>query len=131
MEQDKNLVELINSITENVTTLVRGHIELAKAEAIEALKNLLKSSVLFLIALNLIILGKLILIFAFAFWLSEKYEWNTSTGFFVVAGIIYFFSIIFIVIAAIKLAKIKKSRKTIDSLNATSQTLQSLIPGKK
>ncbi len=131
MEQDKNLVGLINSITENVTTLVRGHIELAKAEAIEALKNLLKSSVLFLIALNLIILGKLILIFAFAFWLSEKYEWNTSTGFFVVAGIIYFFSIIFIVIAAIKLAKIKKSRKTIDSINATSQTLQSFIPGKK
>ena len=54
MEQEKNLTGLINSITENVTNLVRGHIELAKAEAIAALKNAMKSSVLFLIALAMV-----------------------------------------------------------------------------
>jgi uncharacterized membrane protein YqjE len=108
VEQDKNLTGLINSITENVTTLVRGHIELAKAEVVAAIKNAVKSSVLFLIALAMVNLGMIFLFIGLAFWISQAFD-----------------------LASSKVKKIVESRKTIDSINATSQTLQSLIPGKK
>ena len=131
MEQDKNLTGLINSITENVTTLVRGHIELAKAEVIAAIKNAIKSSVLFMIALAMVNLGMIFLFVGLAFWVSQTFELANSTGFFITAAILFISSLTFIGIAIMKIKSIKNSTKTIDSINATSQTLQSLIPGKK
>ncbi len=131
MEQDKNLVGLINSITENVTTLVRGHIELAKAEAISALKNVLKSSVLFMVALAMVNLAMILIFIGLAFWISQTFDLANSTGFFVTSGILFVVALVFVGIGLLKIKKITESRKTIDSLNATSQTLQSFIPGKK
>ena len=131
MEQDKNLTGLINSITENVTTLVRGHIELAKAEVIAAIKNALKSSVLFLIAIAMVNLGMIFLFIGLAFWVSQAFGLASSTGFFITAGVLILVALVFVGIALAKVKSIFESRKTIDSINATSQTLQSLIPGKK
>ena len=130
MEQDKNIVGFINSITENITNLVRGHIELAKAEAIEAVKNALKSSVLFLIAIAMVNLGMIFLFIAGAFWLSEAFELSTSTGFLITGGVLFVTAFAFVAIAISKLKNIKNSRKTIDSLNETSKTLLSFRPGK-
>ena len=130
MEQDKNLVGFINSITENITNLVRGHIELAKAEAIEAVKNALKSSVLFLVAIAMVNLGMIFLFIAGAFWLSEDFELSTSTGFLITGGVLFVTALTFVAIAVSKLKNIKNSRKTIDSLNETSKTLLSFRPGK-
>lgn len=131
MEQDKNLAGLINSITENVTTLVRGHIELAKAEVIAAIKNALKSSVLFLLAIAMVNLGMIFLFIGLAFWVSQAFGLASSTGFFITAGVLILVALVFVGIALAKVKSIFESRKTIDSINATSQTLQSLIPGKK
>ncbi|MFM1818432.1 MAG: putative Actinobacterial Holin-X, holin superfamily [Actinomycetota bacterium] len=130
MEQDKNFVGFINSITENITNLVRGHIELAKAEAIEAVKNALKSSVLFLVAIAMVNLGMIFLFIAGAFWLSEAFELSTSTGFLITGGVLFVTALAFVAIAVSKLKNIKNSRKTIDSLNETSKTLLSFRPGK-
>ncbi|MEN9741480.1 MAG: putative Actinobacterial Holin-X, holin superfamily [Actinomycetota bacterium] len=130
MEQDKNIVGFINSITENITNLVRGHIELAKAEAIEAVKNALKSSVLFLIAIAMVNLGMIFLFIAGAFWLSEAFELSTSSGFLITGGVLFVTAFAFVAIAISKLKNIKNSRKTIDSLNETSKTLLSFRPGK-
>jgi uncharacterized membrane protein YqjE len=130
MEQDKNIVGFINSITENITNLVRGHIELAKAEAIEAVKNALKSSALFLIAIAMVNLGMIFLFIAGAFWLSEAFELSTSTGFLITGGVLFVSAFTFVAIAISKLKNIKNSRKTIDSLNETSKTLLSFRPGK-
>jgi uncharacterized membrane protein YqjE len=130
MEQDKNIVGFINSITENITNLVRGHIELAKAEAIEAVKNALKSSVLFLVAIAMVNLGMIFLFIAGAFWLSEAFELSTSTGFLITGGVLFVTALAFVAIAVSKLKNIKNSRKTIDSLNETSKTLLSFRPGK-
>ena len=131
MEQEKNLTGLINSITENVTNLVRGHIELAKAEAIAALKNAAKSSVLFLIALAMVNLAMIFVFIGLAFWVSQTFDLASSTGFFITAGALILVALAFVGIALVKIKRIFESRKTIDSLNETSQTLQSLIPGKK
>lgn len=131
MEQEKNLTGLINSITENVTNLVRGHIELAKAEAIAALKNAAKSSVLFLIALAMVNLAMIFVFIGLAFWVSQAFDLASSTGFFITAGALILVALAFVGIALVKIKRIFESRKTIDSLNETSQTLQSLIPGKK
>lgn len=130
MEQDKKIVGFINSITENITNLVRGHIELAKAEAIEAVKNALKSSALFLVAIAMVNLGMIFLFIAGAFWLSEAFELSTSTGFLITGGVLFVTALTFVAIAVSKLKNIKNSRKTIDSLNETSKTLLSFRPGK-
>lgn len=131
MEQDRNIVGYINSITENITNLVRGHIELAKAEAMEAVKNAIKSSVLFMIALAMVNLGMIFLFIAGAFWLSETFNMSTASGFLITGGILFVTALTFVAIGVAKLRGIKNSNKTIDSINKTSKTLLSLRPGKK
>lgn len=131
MEQEKNLTGFINSITENLTSLVRGHIELAKAEAIEAIKNAIKSSVLFMIALAMVNLGMIFLFIAGSFWISEVFDLPSSVGFLITGGILFIAALVFVGIGFAKIKNIKNSRKTIDSINATSETLLSLRPGKK
>ncbi len=131
MEQEKNLSGLINSITDNVTSLVRGHIELAKAEALAAAKNVLKSSVLLMIAIAIINLGVIFLFIAGAFWVSETFDFSTSAGFLIIGGSLILLALFFVAIAVVKLKSIKDSRRTIDSLNATSESLRSLLPGNK
>lgn len=131
MEQEKNLSGLINSISENVTSLVRGHIELAKAEALAAAKNALKSSILLMIALAIINLGVIFLFIAGAFWVSEAFDFPTSVGFLIIGGSLILLALLFVVIALVKLKSIKDSRRTIDSLNATSESLRAMLPGNK
>lgn len=130
MEQEKNLAGLINSITDNVTNLVRGHIELAKAEFFAAVKNAIKSSVLFMIALAMVNLAMIFLFIAAAFWISETFELASSVGFLITGGILVVTALIFVAIGITKIKSIKDSHKTIDSINATSETLISLRPGK-
>jgi len=131
VEQDKSLIGLITSITDSITALVRGHIELAKAEFIEAIKNLVKSSALFFAALALINLGLVFLLVAAALWISEVFNFSNSLGFLIVGGILFATALILILIGIAKINKVKNSRKTIDSLNATTESLRTLIPGNK
>lgn len=131
MERDKSLIGLITTIIDSVIYLVRGHIELAKAELIEAFKNVIKSSVLFLIAIVLINLSVVFLLISLAIWLSEVMNMSNSSGFLIVGGSLFVLAITLILIGLVKLSKVKKSRKTIDSLNATVESLRALIPGNK
>jgi uncharacterized membrane protein YqjE len=131
VERDKSLIGLITTIIDSVIYLVRGHIELAKAELIEAFKNVIKSSVLFLIAIVLINLSVVFLLISLAIWLSEVMNMSNSSGFLIVGGSLFVLAITLILIGLVKLSKVKKSRKTIDSLNATVESLRALIPGNK
>ena len=131
MERDKSLIGLITTIIDSVIYLVRGHIELAKAELIEAFKNVIKSSVLFLIAIVLINLSVVFLLISLAIWLSEVMNMSNSSGFLIVGGSLFVLAITLILIGLVKLSKVKNSRKTIDSLNATVESLRALIPGNK
>jgi uncharacterized membrane protein YqjE len=131
VERDKSLIGLITTIIDSVIYLVRGHIELAKAELIEAFKNVIKSSVLFLIAIVLINLSVVFLLISLAIWLSEVMNMSNSSGFLIVGGSLFVLAITLILIGLVKLSKVKNSRKTIDSLNATVESLRALIPGNK
>lgn len=131
MERDKSLIGVVTTIIESVIFLVRGHIELAKAELTEAFKNVVKSSVLFLIAIVLINLSVVFLLISLAIWLSEVLNMSNSAGFLIVGGSLFALSIALILIGLVKLNKVKNSRKTIDSLNATAESLRALIPGNK
>lgn len=131
MEQDKGLIALVNSITENITTLVRGHIELAKAEILDAIKNAIKSSVLFMVALAMVNLGIIFLFIAGAFWLSETFDLSNSAGFLITGGVLFVTALVFVGIGIAKIKSIANSRKTVDSLNATANSLLSLRFGKK
>jgi uncharacterized membrane protein YqjE len=131
VERDKSLIGVVTTIIESVIFLVRGHIELAKAELTEAFKNVVKSSVLFLIAIVLINLSVVFLLISLAIWLSEVLNMSNSAGFLIVGGSLFALSIALILIGLVKLNKVKNSRKTIDSLNATAESLRALIPGNK
>ena len=48
-QQEPNLTSMINSIKDDLTSLVTSHVELAQAEAKEAVGRIAKSSGLFLI----------------------------------------------------------------------------------
>lgn len=130
MERESNLAGLINSITDNITSIVRGHIELAKAEALEAVKNAIKSSVLFIIALAMVNLGMIFLFIAGAFWISDQFEVSSAAGFLITGAILFLCSALMVTIAVWKIKAIKNSRKTIDSINQTSESLMALRPFK-
>lgn len=131
MGSKKNLAELINSIVESITILIRGHIDLAIAEIREAIKNIIKSSILFMIALAMVNLGIIFLFVAIAFWLSEQFNLSSSVGFLITGITLFISALVFVGIGIFKVKKIKGSHKTIDSLTATAESLQSLLPTKK
>jgi hypothetical protein len=54
----------------------------------------------------------------------------SSTGFFISGGLLFVTALIFVGIAVAKLKNVKNSRKTIDSLNATTASILSFRPGK-
>lgn len=131
MERESNLAGLISSITDNITAIVRGHIDLAKAEAIEAVKNAIKSSVLFIIALAMVNLGMIFLFIAGAFWISDAFNLSSAVGFAITGGLLFLCSALMVAIAIWKIKAIKNSRKTIDSINQTTESLMALKPFKK
>ena len=131
MERESGLAGMITAITDNITAMVRGHIELAKAEAIEAVKNALKSSVLFIIALAMVNLGMIFLFIAGAFWVSDAFNLSSAAGFFISAIALFICSAAMVGIAIWKIKAIKNSRKTIDSINRTTESLLALRPFKK
>jgi uncharacterized membrane protein YqjE len=109
VERDKSLIGVVTTIIESVIFLVRGHIELAKAELTEAFKNVVKSSVLFLIAIVLINLSVVFLLISLAIWLSEVLNMSNSAGFLIVGGSLFALSIALILIGLVKLNKVKNS----------------------
>lgn len=131
MERESGLTGMINSITDSITSIVRGHIELAKAEAIEAVKNALKSSVLFIIAIAMVNLGMIFLFIAGAFWISDAFNLSTAAGFLITGFVLFLCSGLMVGIAIWKIKAIKNSRKTIDSINRTTESLLALRPFKK
>lgn len=122
--QDKNLASMISSIMDDVTALIRGHIELAKLEIQESITNLLKSSLMFLVAVGFAWLGVIFSLFAVAYGIASA-GLPVWAGFLIVALSLVLISIILVGMGRKRIQKAKTNR-TVSSIVATAETLRTL-----
>ena len=128
--QDKNLTSMITSIVEDLNTLVRGHIELAKAEARDGISRLITSSILLIVSLAMANLAIIFVFIALAFFLNNQ-GFPLWVSFLVVMGGLLFGSILLLILAIRTLKKITFGTRTLDSFNETTKTFIDLRDGLK
>ncbi|MBM7416982.1 MULTISPECIES: phage holin family protein [Nocardiaceae] len=114
---------LVKDATTQVSTLVRAEVELAKAEVTGEIKKGLQGSVLFILALAVLIFSS----FFFFFFLAELLNvWVTRwLAFLIVFLIMVVITALLAFLGYLRVKKLRKPEKTIDSLKAAS----SVLPG--
>ena len=129
-EKDANFVSMINSIKDDLTSLVNSHIELAQAEAKESVGRLAKSSGLFITAIAMLNLAIVFLFIAVAYYLNTL-GFELWVSFLFVVGGLTFGAILLGLLAKRQASKITFGTKTAKSVTDTVQTISSLRPGSK
>ena len=129
-EKDANFVSMINSIKDDLTSLVNSHIELAQAEAKESVGRLAKSSGLFITAIAMLNLAIVFVFIAVAYYLNTL-GFELWVSFLFVVGGLTFGAILLGLLAKRQASKITFGTKTAKSVTDTVQTFTSLRPGSK
>jgi len=116
---------LVKDATTQVSTLVRAEVELAKAEVTGEIKKGLQGSVLFVLALAVLIFSS----FFFFFFLAELLNtWVVRwLAFLIVFLIMVAITALLAFVGYLRVKKLRKPEKTIDSLKATA----TVIPGQR
>jgi uncharacterized membrane protein YqjE len=116
---------MINSMLEDVVALLRGHIELAKAEIKEGISSFLKSSVYLLIALSIGHLALILLLVTagFALVAAGLEPW---AAFLIVSLVLMALTGVFIWAGIRKFKSLAKSHRTVDAFTETADTLRSM-----
>jgi len=116
---------MINSMLEDVVALLRGHIELAKAEIKESISSFLRSSVYLLIALSIGHLALILLLVTAGFGLVAV-GLEPWAAFLIVSLVLVALTGVFIWAGIRKLKGLSKSHRTVDAFTETAETLRSL-----
>ena len=126
-EQEKSsLSGMFESITSDFTSLIRGHIDLAKAELFESFRNALQSSALFLVTFGLANFAVTLLLVSAGFGLVAV--GLPAWAAFLILGLIVLVGAGFCLWLAVRrFKKIRGPVKTIASINATGETLKARI----
>jgi Flp pilus assembly protein TadB len=129
-EKDPNLASMINSIKEDLTTLVNSHIELAQAEAKESVGRLAKSSGLFVTAIAMLNLAVVFIFIAAAYYLNTL-GFELWVSFLFVVGGLTIGGIVVGLLAMRQASKITFGTKTAKSVTDTVANISNLRPGAK
>ena len=129
-QQEPTLTSMINSIKDDLTSLVNSHIELAQAEAKEAVGRMAKSSGLFLTAIAIANLAGIFIFIAAAYYLNTLGYELWISFLLVVAGLATL-ALILGLLAWRQIRKITLGSRTAKSLADTVQTRTTLRPGSK
>jgi len=129
-EKDSNFVSLINSIKEDLTSLVNSHIELAQAEAKEAVARLAKSSGLFVTAIAMLNLAVVFVFIAVAYYLNTL-GYELWVSFLFVVGGLTLGGVLLGLLAMRQASKITLGTKTAKSVSDTVETITGLRSGSK
>lgn len=118
---EQSIGELVRQATTHVSTLVRAEVELARAEVTAEVKNGLRGSIYFVIALAILLFS---LFFAFlalgevlAIWLPR------SAAFAIVFGIMLITAGLFGLLGYLRVRRIHKPERTITTLRESAQVL--------
>lgn len=129
-EKDASFVSIINSIKDDLTSLVHSHIELAQAEAKESVGRIAKSSGLFITAIAMLNLAIVFVFIAAAYYINTLGFELWVSFLFVVGGLIL--GAVFLgLIAKRQASKITFGTKTAKSVTDTVNTISNLRPGSK
>ena len=129
-EKDASFVSMINSIKDDLTSLVNSHIELAQAEAKESVGRIAKSSGLFITAIAMLNLAIVFVFIAAAYYINTLGFELWVSFLFVVGGLIL--GAVFLgLLAKRQASKITFGAKTAKSVTDTVNTISNLRPGSK
>lgn len=120
-----NLADMINSVTQDVSALVRGHIELAKAEVQEGAVNIAKSSIFFIVAVSFAHLASIFALVAIACGINSA-GLPLWAGFLIVALALLIMATLFIVAGKKRINRLKSSHRTVDAFVATADSIKTL-----
>lgn len=129
-EKDASFVSMINSIKDDLTSLVNSHIELAQAEAKESVGRLAKSSGLFITAIAMLNLAIVFVFIAAAYYINTL-GFELWVSFLFVVGGLTFGAVFLGLLAKRQASKITFGTKTAKSVTDTVNTISSLRPGSK
>lgn len=129
-EKDANFVSMINSIKDDLTSLVNSHIELAQAEAKESVARLAKSSGFFITAIAMLNLAVVFVFIALAYYLNTL-GYELWVSFLFVVGGLTIGAMFFGLLAKRQASKITFGTKTAKSVTETVQTISNLRSGTK
>lgn len=130
LEKDSNFVSMINSIKEDLTSLVTSHIELAQAEAKESVGRLAKSSGLFITAVAMLNLAVVFVFIAIAYYLNTR-GYELWVSFLFVVGGLTLGGVLLGLLAMRQASKITFGTKTAKSVTDTVNTISNLRSGSK
>lgn len=129
-EKDASFASIINSIKDDLTSLVNSHIELAQAEAKESVGRIAKSSGLFITAIAMLNLAIVFVFIAAAYYINTLGFELWVSFLFVVGGLVL--GAVFLgLIAKRQASKITFGTKTAKSVTDTVNTISNLRPGSK
>jgi Flp pilus assembly protein TadB len=129
-QSNQSFVAMINSIKDDLTSLVNSHIELAQAEAKESVGRIAKSSGLFITAIAMLNLAIVFVFIAAAYYINTLGFELWVSFLFVVGGLIL--GAVFLgLLAKRQASKITFGTKTAKSVTDTVNTISNLRPGSK
>jgi hypothetical protein len=132
-QNNQNIAQAIQEVSERAQLLVREEIELAKAEVIEKLTKLARGVVVAIAAGVFVIAGVLLFLHGLAwlaYWAIPFPNGTFFWGFFVVAGVLFLLGALagFIAARAFKAATPPKPAMAIDEAKLIRETVQSSHP---
>lgn len=128
--QKTSIPTIVSELVEDVTSLVEGTVELAKAEIRESATAASAGVGLMLGAISLAYVGVLFLLVAGALGMiaAGLAPWLATL---IVGGALVLVSAIFIAFGVKKFKKVRGPVRTIESVNATIGLVNSVIPNRK
>lgn len=129
-DREPSLITMVTSIFDDLSGLVRNHIELAQAEVKEAISGIAKFSGLLIVAITLLNLAGIFIFISVAYYLNTL-GYELWVSFLLVVAGLATLALILGLLAWRQLRKITLGSRTAKSLVATVQTLTNLRSGSK
>ena len=129
-QSNQSFVAMINSIKDDLTSLVNSHIELAQAEAKESVGRIAKYSGLFITAIAMLNLAIVFVFIAAAYYINTL-GFELWVSFLFVVGGLLLGAVFLGLLAKRQASKITFGTKTAKSVTDTVNTISNLRPGSK
>ncbi len=124
--ESPKLSSFIDSITRDIASLAKGHVDLAKAELQESAKGVAMSSVFIITAIAFANLGIILLFIAAAYGLTAA-GISPWLAFLIVSAILLLLSALAVFLGIRKMRKATSPTKARDSLKTTAQAVTQLM----
>lgn len=118
---DQSIGGLVREATSQVSTLVRAEVELARAEVTAEVRKGLQGSIFFVVAATIALFSLFFLFFALAETLALFL--NRAASFGIVFGFMLLLAGLFGLFGYLRVRKIRKPERTINSLKESAQVL--------